>query len=126
MARRASREYEFIPRIINPVKIKRAYFFAAEGRVRGSRKVLDEKMPWISTEVLPDPQSVLAADSGEPSVFLFDDTGLAILDAKKLRARSQDSVFVLLSFQSYIQYAPPQAAWQKYPYAAGAHLRLAA
>jgi len=125
MARRASREYEFIPRIINPVKIKRAYFFAADGQVRESRKVLDEKMPWLSTEVLPDPQSVPAAASGEPSVFLFDDTGLAILDAKKLRARSQDSVFVLLSFQPYIQYAPPQAAWLKYPYAAGADLVFA-
>ncbi|HUU37932.1 MAG TPA: hypothetical protein VMW46_07000 [Candidatus Desulfaltia sp.] len=125
MARRASREYEFIPRIINPVKIKRAYFFAADAQVRESRKVLDQKMPWLSTEVLPDPQSVLVAASGEPSVFLFDDTGLAILDAKKLHARSQDSIFVLLSFQPYIQYAPPQAAWQKYPYAAGADLVFA-
>ena len=125
MTSRVSREYQFIPRIINPVKMKRALFFAADGQVRESRKVLDEKMPWLKTEVLPDPQSVLAAASGEPSVFLFDDTGLAILDAKKLRARSPDSVFVLLSFQPYIQYAPPQAAWQKYPYAAGADLVFA-
>jgi len=125
MARRASREFEFIPRIINPVKMKRALFFAADAQVRESRKVLDEKMPWLKTEVLPDPQSVLAAASGHPSVFLFDDTSLAILEAKKLRARSPDSVFVLLSFQPYIQYAPPQAAWQKYPYAAGADLVFA-
>jgi hypothetical protein len=125
MTSRVSREYQFIPRIINPVKMKRALFFAADGQVRESRKVLDEKMPWLKTEVLPDPQSVLAAASGEPSVFLFDDTGLAILDVKKLRARSPDSVFVLLSFQPYIQYAPPQAAWQKYPYAAGADLVFA-
>jgi len=125
MTSRVSREYQFIPRIINPVKMKRALFFAADGQVRESRKVLDEKMPWLKTEVLPDPQSALAAVSGEPSVFLFDDTGLAILDANKLRARSPDSVFVLLSFQPYIQYAPPQAAWQKYPYAAGADLVFA-
>ena len=125
MARRASREFEFIPRIINPVKMKRALFFAADAQVRESRKVLDEKMPWLKTEVLPDPQSVLAAASSEPSVFLFDDTSLAILDARKQRARSPESVFVLLSFQPYIQCAPPQAAWQKYPYAAGADLVFA-
>jgi len=125
MTSRAPREYQFVPRIINPVKMKRALFFAADRQVRDSRKVLDEKMPWLKTEVLPDPQSVPAAASGEPSVFLFDDTGLAILDAKKLHARSPDSIFVLLSFQPYIQYAPPQAAWQKYPYVAGADLVFA-
>ena len=45
MVRHASREYEFIPRIINPVKMKRALFFAADAQVRESRKVLEEKMP---------------------------------------------------------------------------------
>ncbi len=125
MTSRASREYKFIPRIINPVKMKRALFFAADGQVRDSRKVLDERMPWLKTEVLPSPQSVTAAVSGEPSVLLFDDTGLAILEAEKLRPKSPDSVVILLSFQPYIQYAPPQAAWQKYPYAAGADLIFA-
>jgi hypothetical protein len=125
MNSRVPREYQFVPRIINPVKMKRALFFAADGQVRESRKVLDEKMPWLKTEVLPDPPSVLAAASGEPSVFLFDDTGLAILDARELRARSPASVFVLFSFQPYIQYAPPQAARLKYPYAAGADLVFA-
>ena len=64
MTSRVSREYQFVPRIINPVKMKRALFFAADGQVRESRKILDEKMPWLKTEVLPDPQSVLAAASG--------------------------------------------------------------
>ena len=116
MAERASREYEFIPRIINPIKMKRALFFAADARVRESRKVLQDKMPWLRTEVLSNPLSVMAAASDEPSVFLFDDTSLAILDTKKLRAGSQDSVFVLLSFQPFIHCAPPQAAAKKYPY----------
>jgi len=125
MSKRTPREYEFIPRIINPVKMKRALFFAADAQVRESRKVLEEKMPWLRTEVLPDPQSVLAAASGEPSVFLFDDTSLAILDAKKLRAGNQDSVFALLSFQPFIQCAPPQAASKKYPYTGFADLVFA-
>jgi len=122
MIDRDSREYKFVPRIINPIKMKRAFFFAADGQVRDSKKVLDEKMPWLKTEILPHPQSVYAAASGEPSVFLFDDTGLAILDADTLRAQRTDSILILLSFQPYIHYAPPQAARKKYPYVAGADL----
>jgi len=125
MASRASREYEFIPRIINPLKMKRALFFAADAQVRESRKVLEEKMPWLKTELLLDPHSVLTAVSGEASVFLFDDTSLAILDAKKLRVGNPDSVLVLFSFQPFIQCAPPQAAAQKYPYSGFADLVFA-
>jgi len=125
MVRHASREYEFIPRIINPVKMNRALFFAADAQVRESSKVLEKEMPWLRTELLPDPYSVLTAVSGGPSVFFFDDTSLAILDAKKLRAGNPDSVFVLFSFQPFIQCAPPQAAAQKYAYTAFADLVFA-
>lgn len=125
MTSRTSREYQFIPRIINPVKMQRVVFFAADGQVRQSRKILEERMPWLRTEVLTDPQAVLSAASDEPSVFLFDDSGLAIVDAAKLRAGSKDSVLVLLSFQPFIQGAPPQAARQKFPYTAGADLAFA-
>lgn len=125
MTSRTSPEYQFTPRIINPVKMKRVVFFAADGQVRQSRKILEERMPWLRTEVLADPQAVLSATSDEPSVFLFDDSGLAILDAAKLRAGSKNSVLVLLSYQPFIQGAPPQAARQKYPYTAGADLVFA-
>lgn len=125
MTSRTSREYQFIPRIINPVKMRRVLFFAADGQVRQSRKILEERMPWLRTEVLADPQAVLSAASDEPSVFLFDDSGLAILDAPKLRAGNKNSVLVLLSYQPFIQGAPPQAARQKYPYTAGADLVFA-
>jgi hypothetical protein len=125
MTEHVLREYEFIPRIINPVKIKWALFFAADSHVRESKQVLEEKMPWLRTEVLPDPQSVMAAASREPTAFLFDDTGLAILDPKRLRAGNPESVFILLSFQPFIQCAPPQAAAQKYPYSAGVDLVFA-
>lgn len=125
MTERGSRERRFIPRIINPVKIKRALFFAADSQVRESRRILEEKMPWLKTEVLPDPYSVMATASEEPSVFLFDDTGLAIVDTQRLRTHHPESVFVLLSFQPYIQCAPPQAAARKYPYSVGADLIFA-
>jgi hypothetical protein len=67
----------------------------------------------------------LATVPGEPSVFIFDDTGLALFDAQKLRAGRQDSVFILFSFQPVVQCSPPQAAAQKYPHAALADLVFA-
>jgi hypothetical protein len=125
MSSRRPREYEFVPRIINPVRLKRVLFFAADLQVRESRRVVQEKMPWLRTEILPDPESLLGAASDEPSVFLLDDTGLAILGHKKLRTDSQPTAFVLLSFQPFIQCSPAQAAQQKYPYTAGADLVFA-
>ena len=125
MTSRRPQKYEFIPRIINPVKLKRALFFAADAQVRESRRVVQERMPWLKADILPDPQSVLATASAEPSVYLLDDTGLAILDPKKLRSGSQPAVYILLSFQPFIQCSPPQAAQLKYPYAAGADLVFA-
>ena len=125
MTSRRPREHKFIPRIINPLKLKRALFFAADVQVREAGRIIQEKMPWLRTEVLPDPQSVVGALSDEPSVFLFDDTGLAILDHEKLRSDSRPTAHVLLSFRPFIQCSPPQAARQKYPFTAGADLVFA-
>jgi hypothetical protein len=125
MTSRAAREYQFVPRVINPVKIERAVFFAADSRIRASRTVLEEKMAWLKTDVLPGPQAVLAASSERPSVFLFDDTGLALLDIERVRARNKSAVLVLLSYQPFIHRAPPQAARERYPYTAGADLVFA-
>jgi hypothetical protein len=119
------REYPFIPRIINPVKIKRAVLFAADAQLRESAETLKENMPWLGIEILSDPQSVMRAASDEASVFLFDDTGLAILDAARVREQNRNAVFVLLSSQAFIQCSPPQAARQKYPYTASADLIFA-
>jgi hypothetical protein len=120
-----SREYPFIPRIINPVKIKRAVLFAADAQLRESAESLKENMPWLETEILSDPQSVMRAASDQASVFLFDDTGLAILDAGRVREQNRNAVLVLLSSQAFIQCSPPQAARQKYPYTASADLIFA-
>jgi hypothetical protein len=119
------REYPFLPRIINPVKIKRAIIFAADVQLRESAETLKENMPWLEAEILYDPQSVMTAASDEASVFLFDDTGLAILDARRVREQNRNAVLVLLSSQAFIQCSPPQAASQKYPYTANADLVFA-
>jgi hypothetical protein len=118
-------EYPFTPRIINPVRIKRAAFFAADSQLRESRSILEENMPWLKTDILYSPQSVMDDDSGDPCVFLFDDTSLAFIDAEKVRARNKDAVLALLSFQPFVHCSPPQAAAQMYPYTAKADLVFA-
>jgi len=125
MTDRVPREGRFVPRVINPIKIERAVFFAADSLIRDSGKTLGEKMAWLRTEVLHDPQSALAASSDRPSVFLFDDTGLALLDVERVRARNKNAILVLLSYQPFIQCAPPRAALARYPYTAGADLVFA-
>lgn len=124
-SKRKSREYPFTPRIINPLKIKRAALLAADSQLRESRTVLEENMPWLKTEILHSPQSVMDYESGDPCVFLFDDTALAFLDAEKIRARNRDAVLALLSFQPFVHCSPPQAAAQKYPYTGKADLVFA-
>jgi hypothetical protein len=120
-----AREYQFVPRVINPVRLRRAVLFAADAALRESQKTLNESLPWLEIEVLADPASALRATSEEPGVFLFDDTALGILDAAAIRRRNPNAVVVLLTFQTLIQCSPPQVALQKYPYTAGADLVFA-
>ncbi|OGD22672.1 MAG: hypothetical protein A2W03_16350 [Candidatus Aminicenantes bacterium RBG_16_63_16] len=123
--RKKAREYQFIPRVINPVKLRRAALFAADTRLRQSQNVLKESLPWLEIEVLSDPASVLQVSSDQPTVFLFDDTALGMLDAEAIRRRNQNAVLVLLTFQTFVQRSPRQLAGQKYPYTAGADLVFA-
>jgi hypothetical protein len=119
------KERSFVPRIINPVRLKRAAFFSAAVQLRESRSILEESAPWLKTEILSSPQSVMSYVSEEACVFLFDDTALTVLDTDRIRAQNKDGVLVLLSFQPFVHCSPPQAASQKYPYAAKADLVFA-
>lgn len=119
------REYAFVPRIINPVRLKRAILFAADVRLRNMKEVLDASLPWLKTEVFHDPLSVQRIASDEATVFLLDDTAMVLLDEKRIRARNKDAVLVLLSYQPFIHCSPPQAAAQRYPYTAKADLVFA-
>jgi hypothetical protein len=120
-----TRGHEFVPRVINPVRMRRAALFAADAALRESQGVLRESLPWLEIEVLSDPASAVRLASEEPRVFLFDDTALAIIDAGQVRRRNPNAVIVLLTFQAFVQCSPPQAAVQKYPYTAAADLVFA-
>jgi len=122
---RAGREFPFVPRIINPLKLEKAVFFAGEARIRESAAILNECMPWLKTEILSSPLSVLRSESQRPVVFLFDDTSLPIVSAARIRARNPEAVIVLLSANAFIDSTPPQAAREKYPYTAKADLVFA-
>ncbi len=119
------REFPFIPRIINPVKVEKAFIFSAEVRIRESSQILNENMPWLQTEILCSPQAVSLVKSDRATVFLFDDTGLPLVDAAKIRRNNPQAVVVLLSANAYIHCSPPQLAKVKYPYTAGADLVFA-
>ena len=119
------RENQFVPRVINPVKIRRAVLLAADAELRQSAAILEDSMPWLETKIPFDPASVLKVSSDEPTVFLFDDTGLAVSDTRAVRRQNANAVFVLLSFQPFVQCSPPQAALQKYPYTQKADLVFA-
>lgn len=118
-------EFPFIPRIINQVKIAKVVVFSAEARIRESIQILNENMPWLKTEILYSPQSVSHYKSDQTTVFLFDDTALPLIDAKKIRSDNPDAVVILLSANSFIHRSPPQLAKEKYPYAAKADLVFA-
>lgn len=111
-----SKEFTFHPRIINPEKIKFTVIFSADELVRNAKKVLEEKMPWIATEVFYDPISVSSYRQGHASVFIFDDTALNIVDSSKIRQNNEDAILVLLSSNELIQCSPPSVAQKKHPY----------
>jgi hypothetical protein len=118
-------EFQFIPRIINPVKMSHAIIFSAEEQVRRSGESLKENMPWIEIKHLHDPVTASNFQSNGASVFLFDDTAMTLVDTVKIRQRNKDAIVVLLSSNRYIHCSPPSAALEKYPYTEKADLVFA-
>jgi hypothetical protein len=126
MIRRSGpREFEFVPRIINPVRIKRVIFFTADAELRESRRGLEESMPWLKVETLSGTPSVPPATSEEALLILCDDTGLALLDDAMIRKQNPNAVLALLSYHRLVQCSPPQVVGQSHPYTVKADLVFA-
>jgi hypothetical protein len=123
--KKSLKEFPFIPRIINPVKIKHAVFFSADEQVRNAKKVLKENMPWIDIKLFSDPVSVSNHRPNQASIFIFDDTAMNIVDTQTIHHNSKDAVLILLSSNEYIQYSPPSAAEERFPFVAKADLVFA-
>lgn len=119
------RQFTFIPRIINPVKITNVIIFSADELVRRALKVIQDTMPWVDAKVFSDPTSILRYQSNQASIILFDDTAMTLIDTKRLNKNNQDIVLVLLSSNEFIQRSPPSVARQSYPYTSKADLIFA-
>jgi len=110
------REFRFIPRIINPVKISNAAIFSADEHVRKASESLKENMPWVQVEILKDPISTSNYRSEKPSVMMLDDVGMSIVDTEKIKQNNKDVVLVLLSLNKMIHCSPPSVASEKFSY----------
>ena len=113
---KSQREFLFTPRIINPVRVSNAVIFSADEQIRQTKKVINEKMPWIKVDVLSDPVSASNYKSEKLSVFLFDDTAMTFVDTEKICRNNQDVVLVLLSSNPFVQCSPHSIAEERYPY----------
>lgn len=120
-----NREYPFVPRIINPIRIDHAVVFAGETLIRGAAQLLVEDMPWIKIDVCHDPGTASRFVADGAAVFIFDDTALPLVDTETIRRNNRDAVIVLLSANPFIQCSPPQPAGERYPYTTTADLVFA-
>jgi hypothetical protein len=120
-----SREFQFFPRIINPVRIKSAVLFAADARVRDTDKVLEKNMPWLSARVLPDPFSVSNYQTDQATAFVFDDTAINLVETINIKQNNKNAAIILLTSNDFIQCSPPSIAAQKFPYSSKADLVFA-
>lgn len=119
------REFKFVPRIINPVKITNAAVFSADEQVRKAISALKQYMPWVKVEVLKNPFSASNYKSQQPSVLMFDDVGMNIVNAEKIKQDNKDAILVLLSSNQSIHCSPPSVAQQQFPYTSNADLIFA-
>lgn len=122
----ADGEQPFVPRIINPIKIRRVVLFAADEAVRASREIIQAEMPWAEVRILANPLAVSEICSDGALVLIMDDIALNLADTERIRRNNPNAVIVLLSFHRLVQSSPPEAARREYPYTAKADLIFAA
>ncbi len=116
----------FVPRVINPIKIRLVVLFSAEEAVRASQKIIQDEIPWADVQVYGNPLSVSEIRFDGGMVIIMDDIALNLVDTDKIRRNNPNVVIVLLSFQRLVQSSPPAVALKEYPYTAKADLIFAA
>lgn len=119
------KEFPFIPRIINPVKIKNVVIFSADEQIRQTKNVLEKSMPWVTVEIISDPISAGNYQSEGAMVMMLDDVALNLVDTTAVKQKNKDAIVVLLSATELIHCSPPSVAQEKLPYTAKADLVFA-
>jgi hypothetical protein len=123
--RKGMTEFEFVPRIVNPTKMRRVVVLSADEEIRSAGPALREQMPWVEVSTLSDPIAASRYSSAEATAFVFDDTAMALVRAEEVRKNNQDAVLVLLSSNPFIHCSPPQMARERFPYTVAADLVFA-
>jgi hypothetical protein len=121
----AEKNAYYVPRVINPVKIKRILIFSANEEVQKAKKTLRSNLPWAEVQTFSDPGSVAECRMQEAAVLICDDTALNLLDTKSLRKHNPDLVVALLSSLESIQCAPTVVSVDRYPFTRRADLIFA-
>ena len=85
------KKLKFVPRIINPIKIKNVVILSADEQLRKAHVTLEEYMSWIEVQIFPDPITASNYKSDFASVFIFDDTALALVDPEKIKKNNHPS-----------------------------------
>jgi hypothetical protein len=122
---KAKKEFPFTPRIINPVKIKTVVLFAADEQIRRTKNVLGKNMPWVTVDILTDPNAVGTYQSDGAMALVLDDVALNLVDTDSFKQKNEDAVVILLSANELIHCSPPSVAQQKFPYTTKADLVFA-
>jgi hypothetical protein len=123
---RSEGEMPFVPRIINPIKVRQVVLFAADEAVRASREIIRAEMPWADVQVFSNPLTVSDIRYDGAMVIILDDMALNLVDTDRIRRNNPNAVIVLLSFHRLVQCSPPSVALKEYPYTARADLIFAA
>ena len=118
-------ELSFIPRIINPEKIRKVVIFSGDGSIRQAGATLQAEMPWVRVSVLTDPAIVAQLRSDEGVAVIMDDAAINIADCEVLRQNNREVMICLLSRHKLIQTAPPSISLKEFPYTAKADLVFA-
>lgn len=115
----------YVPRVINPVKVKHVLIFSANEDVQKAKKTLKSNLPWAEVLVFSDPMSAADFKAPEASVLICDDTALNLLDIEKVRSNNPDLVVALLSTLESIQCTPTVVSFRNYAFTRKADLIFA-
>ena len=119
------KDLPFIPRIINPDKIKEVVIFSGDGPIREAGASLQTQMPWAQVTTITNPSNLSRLRSEHGLALIMDDAALNIADTEGLRQNNKDAVICLLSRHKLVQTAPPAVAGSEFPYTSKADLIFA-
>jgi len=119
------RQFPFVRRLINPIKITEVVLFAADEAVRRAAGTARAEMPWARVSIASSPSALADIRSSHGTALLLDDAAMNVAEIEAVRRRDPRAVVVLLSAHPLVQCSPPSVARTQFPYTAKADLVFA-